>query len=144
MTSREMAEGLLAQAAEILGEAQDLFRRGAWSLVVRRSQEVVELALKAALRTAGLEVPKLHDVGTFLKGHRDRFPAAMQARLDTLAAISERLRKEREKALYGDEEEGVPPQALYTEAHARVALDEAQLVLDLCQRLARELGGGAG
>jgi len=51
MTSGEMAEGFLAQAAEILAEAQDLFRRGAWSLVVRRSQEVVEMTRNGCARS---------------------------------------------------------------------------------------------
>lgn len=42
--------------------------RGAWDLVVRRSQEVVELALKAALRGIGSEALETHDVGQLLRG----------------------------------------------------------------------------
>ena len=61
MTNREMGEGSLGQAGEILAEARELHRRGVWNLVVRRSQEIVELALKAALRLGSLEVPKIHD-----------------------------------------------------------------------------------
>ncbi len=144
MTSSEMGEGLLTQARAILAEARSLNSHGEWSLVVRRSQEIVELALKAALRTAGLEVPKLHDVGTFLKDHRGRFPVDFRARLDDLVSISQRLRKERETAFYGDEEADVPPQALYTENHARAALADAGEVFDLCRALVGSLGRDAG
>ena len=139
MTNREMAEGSLVQAGEILAEARALHRRGVWNLVVRRSQEVVELALKAALRTAGVEVPKIHDVGIFLKDHQERFPEAFRAQIDRLASISRRLRQEREVAFYGDEEAGAPPQRLYTEADARTALEEAGKVLDLCRSLLQAL-----
>lgn len=97
-----MSEGLLAQAGEILVEAQEFHRRGAWSLVVRRSWEVVEMALKAALRAGGAEVPKIHDVGFTLKDHQGRFPESFRKEIDQMAPISRRLRHERETALYGD------------------------------------------
>lgn len=56
MTNAEMAQGHFRQARLILEEAEGLQRRGAWHLVVRRCQEAVELALKAVLRSAGVEV----------------------------------------------------------------------------------------
>lgn len=43
--------------------------RGAYSDVVRDAQSVVELSLKAALRAAGVEVPKIHDVGRALESN---------------------------------------------------------------------------
>ena len=139
-----MSEGLLAQAGEILVEAQELHRRGVWSLVVRRSQEVVELALKAALRAGGVEVPKIHDVGTTLKGHQARFPEHFRKEIDRLASISRRLRHERETSFYGDEETDAPPQRLYSEEDAHSALAEARDVFDLCRTLSRGLGPESG
>ena len=139
MTNREMAGGFLAQAGEILSEASALHQRGVWNLVVRRSQEVVELALKAALRAAGLEVPKIHDVGVVLRDNRDRFPQSFQAQIDRVASISRRLRQEREIAFYGDEEAGAPPQRLYTEEDAGTALEEARHVMEQCRRLLQGL-----
>ncbi|MFQ5827566.1 MAG: HEPN domain-containing protein [Candidatus Methylomirabilia bacterium] len=140
MTNREMAEGLLTQAGDILLEAEGLHRRGVWNLVVRRSQEVVELALKAALRIAGVEVPRIHDVGIILKDHREKFPEPFGKEIDRVASISRRLRREREVSFYGDEETGAPPQRLYTEDEARVAVEEAGSVLDRCRELLRGLG----
>ncbi len=72
MTNEEMARGYLTRAQRIIGEAEGHHAQQAWNLVVRRSQEAVELALKGALRFVGLEIPRVHDVGIFLKRHRDR------------------------------------------------------------------------
>jgi len=91
MTNREMAEAHLRQAQEILVEAQALIARGVWNLVVRRAQEAVELSLKAALRSTGVEVPKIHDVGAVLQEYADRFPAVSREHVGRLASVSRRL-----------------------------------------------------
>lgn len=135
MTNREMAESYLAQAEEILQEVERAYRRGVWNLVVRRSQEVVELALKAALRAVGVEVPHIHDVGIILKDHREKFPELFRQEIDRIASISRRLRREREVSFYGDEQIGAPPQQLYVEADARMALEDAHYVLEHCRKL---------
>ncbi len=132
MTSEEMARAYLDQAAEILREAEHLYRRQAWNLVVRRSQEAVELALKGILRLIGVEIPRTHDVGIWLRNYRDRLPPSLQSEVERLASISRRLRLERELSFYGDEETGAPPQRLYSEADARMALEEATWVLQRC------------
>lgn len=135
MTNQEMAESYLAQAREILHEVEGAYDRGVWNLAVRRAQEVVELALKAALRLVGVEVPHIHDVGILLKDHREKFPEAFRGEIDRLASISRRLRREREASFYGDEEIGAPPQQLYVEADARTALEDARYVLERSQQL---------
>ncbi len=118
MTNADMARAYLLQAEEILREAKDLNRRGAWNLVVRRSQEVVELSLKAALRELGIETLKMHDVGSLLRAHQSKFPASSWRQVGRLAAISRRLRMERELSFYGDDETGTSPQALYSREDA--------------------------
>lgn len=135
MTNEEIARAYWDQAAEILREAENLYHRSVWNLVIRRSQEVVELALKGALRWVGIEVPRAHEVGVWLKEHRRRFPADFQQEIDRLASISRRLRREREVSFYGDEEIGAPPQALYTEADAREALQDAAWIMKQVRRL---------
>lgn len=133
MTSEEMARAYLAQAEEILREAERLYQRQAWNLVVRRSQEVVELALKGILRYVGVEVPQTYDVSLWLKNDQDRLPPPLRNEVDRLASISRRLRLERELSFYGDEDIGAPPQRLYTEEDARIALEEARWVLKRCE-----------
>lgn len=133
MTSREMAQSHLHQARRIQVEAGRHHADGAWHLVVRRCQEAVELGLKAVLRTAGLEVPKVHDVGVFLREHADHLPRAVRVELDRVTSISRRLREERELSFYGDEAVEAPPEQLYSKLDGDQALADARLVLDLCE-----------
>src|SRR5207244_640126 len=104
MTTQEMARSFLRRAAAILREAERLLGDEAWNLVVRRCQEAVEFALKGALREAGVEVPKVHDVSDALRRNTRRLPAHLAAEIDLLVSASRRLREERELAFYGDEE----------------------------------------
>lgn len=130
-----MAEGQLRQAREILAEAQHLLTRGIWSLVVRRAQEAVELALKAALRWAGVEVPRVHDVGVTLADHESRFPPEFRQHVGRFVSISRRLGRERELSFYGDETTGSAPERLYVEPDARQALEDAEFVVHWCARV---------
>lgn len=135
MTNAEMAQGHLRQARLILDEAEGLRQRGVWHLVVRRCQEAVELALKAALRSVGVEVPRVHDVGIFVVEHADKLPARVTPHLDRLVSISRRLGLERETSFYGHEQTGTPPEKLYTAIDADTALQDAHFVLDLCTQV---------
>jgi HEPN domain-containing protein len=124
-----MARAYVQQARLILGEAERYRQAGAWHLAVRRSQETVEIALKAALRAAAVEVPHVHDVGVLLREHADRLPKAVTEHLDRLASISRRLRREREIAFYGDDEVGAPAARLYTAEDGASAVEDARFVL---------------
>ncbi len=129
-----MAMSHLHQARRIQIEAGHYHADGAWHLVVRRCQEAVELGLKAVLRAAGLEVPRVHDVGVFLRERAEQLPGTMRAELDQVTSISRRLREERELSFYGDEAVDVPPEQIYSKLDADQALRDARLVLDLCER----------
>lgn len=135
MNTQEAAQFNLERAGMILEEAYRFRDRGAWNLVVRRCQEAMELALKGALWWAGLEVPWVHDVGVFLRQHRDRFPAGFARQIPRLVSISRALSVERERSFYGDEESGLPPEMLYEEHDAAEALEKAAFVLDVCRQL---------
>lgn len=126
---------MLQRAAIILEEAKNLKARGVWNLVVRRCQEAVELALKSALVFVGVQPPRVHDVGPTLKEHSERFPEEFRQHIPHLASISRSLRAERELSFYGDEESGVPPEALYGPDDADEALRKAEFVLEKCQAL---------
>lgn len=131
MTSRDMARSHRRRAARVMGEAERLFTEEDWSLCVRRCQEAVELALKALLRAAGAEVPKVHDVSGALRQNVDRLPPAVAAEIDTLVSASRRLREERELAFYGDEETETEAEALYARCDAEESLALARRVLAL-------------
>jgi len=103
--------------------------------VVRLSQECVELSLKAALYFAGIDFPKWHDVGPILQRNRARFPQWFGEKIHRFARISERLRGERERSMYGDEALGIPPDVLYGREEANQASIEAEEVFTACARL---------
>jgi uncharacterized protein len=114
-----------------------LRNHGAHSDVVREAQELVELALKGMLRAVGVEPPKVHDVGPLLVEHGSLFVADVRGELSRAAAISKRLRRERELAFYGDVD--FIPTEEYTNADAQQAHDDAALVVRLAARVIHRL-----
>jgi len=82
---------MISRALIIVEEAEYLQGKQAWNMVVRRSQEAVELALKAALLWAQIEVPRIHDVGPLLKQYADRYPEPFRRYISHLASISRML-----------------------------------------------------
>lgn len=130
MTSDRMAQSYLAQAAYRLGEVERAIGHAQYAIAVRRSQEAVEMALKAALRAAGVEPPHWHDVGEVLLANASRLHPTLQAVADGLARISADLRQDREAAFYGDESSGRAPDELYGEADASQAHRDASFVVE--------------
>lgn len=128
MTNTTLAHSYLEKARAGLEALDTLMAVSAYSNVVREAQEIVELALKAMLRQVGVEPPKWHDVGPLLVEHRDRLPEAAAQRVDRLAAISARLRKDRELAFYGDID--FIPTERYSVDDASKARDDARFVVD--------------
>ncbi|MGD9897386.1 MAG: HEPN domain-containing protein [Candidatus Methylacidiphilaceae bacterium] len=135
VSGEEIARSHIGQAGEVLSEGLRLEGRGLWHLVVRRAQEAVELALKGALRLAGVEVPHVRDVGMFLKEAHARFPETFAREIDRYASISRRLRAERELSFYGDEETQTTAEGLYSSEDAKAALADAEEVLRGCREL---------
>jgi HEPN domain-containing protein len=113
--------------------------RGLWAATVREAQECVELFLKGALRLVAVEPARTHDVAEVLRRERVRFPEWFRSAIDRLAAISTEMAADRGPAFYGDEREELGPQELFDEADARRALQDAELVAQLCERLLSEL-----
>jgi len=136
----EMARSYLRQAEERIKHAEEALKTGNYAYTIRQSQESVELALKGALRLLAIEPPKWHDVGPVLKRHRELFPQWFRDRIDDVASISRKLRREREPSMYGDEETGTPPDQLYSLLDAEESVRYAREVLDLCLRLLAEYG----
>ncbi|MBA5867377.1 MAG: HEPN domain-containing protein [Nitrospira sp. CR1.3] len=133
MTNASLAQSYLRKASDRLDVLELLLTKEAYSDVVRKAQELVELALKGMLRSIGIEPPKLHDVGGLLVDHRERFPEDVRNQLTDLAGISNRLRKERELAVYGDLD--FIPTEEYSLEDARKAQQDAQRVVQAARRV---------
>jgi HEPN domain-containing protein len=114
-----MARSYIRQALERIKHAEEALESGNYPYVVRQSQEAVELLLKAALRLAGVEPPRWHDVGPILRREVDRFPEWFRREIPKLARISKRLRREREPSMYEYEEAGIPPKNFIAERTPR-------------------------
>lgn len=106
-----------------------LFDGESWADVVRESQEIVELTLKALLRTMGVDPPRVHDVSGVLEAERERAPEALATEIETLADASRQLRRDRELAFYGAED--LTPSDFYKRADAEKARDRARQVVEL-------------
>jgi len=133
MNTKSLAESYLKKAEDRLDILDLLFKKKAFSDVIRESQEIVELSLKGMLRSVGVEPPKIHDVGGLLLEHKEKFPEDIANSLKRLAEISKRLRKERELAFYGDID--FIPTEEYTEDDAKEAIKDARLVVSTAKKL---------
>ncbi len=128
MHNPDLAADYLRRAGSRLKALAVLLDEESWADVVRESQEVVELCLKALLRHARIEVPRIHDVAGVLEDNRDRLPAGVLPRLGELTRISRALRRDRELAFYGSED--LTPSQFYRREDARQARADARLVYE--------------
>lgn len=123
MQNKSLAKDYIERARKRLSALAALQKEEAWADVVRESQEVVELALKALLRHHHIEVPRIHDVSGILENEKSRFSADVQKNLTRYMQISRSLRRDRELAFYGSED--LTPQEFYKKEDALLAEDSA-------------------
>jgi HEPN domain-containing protein len=128
MTADELARGYLLRARKRMAALRVLMAEEATPDVVREPQELVEVVLEGMLRWVGIDPPRWHDVGDIVLEHAALFPPELQSELPALAAVSRRLRRERENAFYGDVD--MIPDRVYGRDAATQAMADAQRVLD--------------
>jgi len=127
MRNIDLASDYIKRCGARLEALKTLFEQKSWPDVVRESQEVVELALKALLRKSGVEFPRIHDVSSILKEKSDLLPKAIHKDLDKLCQISKSARRDREIAFYGAED--LSPLEFYSEDDAKKAMTDAKFVV---------------
>ena len=126
MKNTSLVADYVVRAEHRLAAVKVLAERESWADVVRESQEIVELCLKALLRSARIEVPRIHDVSKILRAEVDRLPEAARRDVERLAEISHSMRRDRELAFYGSED--LTPSEFYEERDGRTALEQAEWV----------------
>ena len=129
MYNTGLARDYIERATARLRAVDVLFEAESWADVVRESQELVELALKALLRSVGVEPPRIHDVSDVLEAEADRLPDSLRAELETLTRISRDLRRDRELAFYGAED--LTPSGFSTREDGERARPGAQRTVEL-------------
>lgn len=132
-----MALDYLERAYRTLKEAKNAFGFEDYPLTVRRSQEAVELSLKAALRFLAIEYPREHDVRDVLVevASSRELPEWFKAEVEFMANVSSDLARKRGPAFYGDEGALRPPSSLFTRKDASSALKDAERVHQNCEKL---------
>jgi HEPN domain-containing protein len=131
MHNPDLAGDYIRRARIRLGTLDLLFHAESWADVVRESQEIVELSLKALLRTRGIDPPRVHDVSDVLLAEKDRMPDDLVGELEKLTEISRTLRRDRELAFYGAED--LTPSGFYSRKDAAEARRGAQVTVDLVE-----------
>ncbi|MDE1820241.1 MAG: HEPN domain-containing protein [Euryarchaeota archaeon] len=135
MNPEDGPEEFLVRADERVRAARAALGRRRTPDVVRFSQEAVELSLKSALRSAGIDYPKFHDVGFVLEDHRDKFPAWFRSAIPEMAELSHALADRREAALYGSQKGVGPTRDVRDPRRAREFLQRATVVLGTVRKL---------
>lgn len=97
---------------------EDSLNEGDYAYVVRVSQEVFELLTKSLLLKWNFVVPKSHNLSSDLKEIKELCSQKLQNDFDNIITLSKELRRNREIAFYGDEEEGITPNEIYTKKQA--------------------------
>ena len=136
MKNRGLIGDYISRVGHRLKSIELLLNLKSYADVVRQSQEAIELSLKALLRFAKVEIPRIHDVSDVLKQSRSMLPKEIQSQVDQLAKISKSLRRDRELSFYGSED--LTPGEFYELADAEVALENARWVYDICKRAIKE------
>lgn len=129
MRNTDLAADYIWRATVRLRAVDVLFEAGSWADVVRESQEIVELTLKALLRSMGIDPPRIHDVSDVLVAERERLPGGLAGELDTLTRASRQLRRDRELAFYGAED--LTPSGFYSREDGERARDSARRTVEL-------------
>ncbi|MEM2474860.1 MAG: HEPN domain-containing protein, partial [Thermofilaceae archaeon] len=136
----EMALDYARRARICLREAELALREGYPSFVIRRSQEALELAVKALLRALGVEYPKRHDVSDILLERRESLPEPIRSEVEELAKLLAELAALRGPAFYGFEEEGIPAEKAFKMEYAgRLYLSVRRYVEEIVNALERIL-----
>ena len=133
MRNQSLAKDYLSRSHKRLSAVAALYKEKSWPDVVRESQEVVELCLKALLRQLNIEVPRVHDVSSVLEENRTRVPESKRPKIAELCKISKELRRDRELAFYGTED--LTPSEFYKETDAKRAQTQAVKVVKTVQEI---------
>lgn len=131
MNTADMARGYIFWAKHCLSEAEMAINMEHYPAVVRRSQESLELATKALLRSQGIEYPKAHDVSEAFAGIIKNLPFELQEKVNVWISLLEELAEKREIAFYGFERENIPPDKIFTQDYDRDIYKKVKEIVEI-------------
>lgn len=134
MRNIKMASDYIFRSQRCLEEAKLALTEKDYAGAVRRSQEALELALKATLRYLAVEYPREHDVGGTLTEVEDRIPAYLREKLQEIQELSTELARVRGPALYGYEIEGISARDAFKREYAENTYRRVKEIVELCSK----------
>lgn len=137
MINVEMAKDYILRSKRFLREAEIALGEGDNATSIRRSQEALEMAVKALLRAIGIEYPRSHDVSDVLTDHKDALPESVRCEIEDLATLVSQLASIRGIALYGYEREGIPPSRAFTKEYAERVFLAVKKYVNLIEEIFR-------
>lgn len=134
-----MASDYIYRANRCLREAGAALSDADYAGAVRRSQEALELAAKAVLRSMAIEYPHEHDVGEALNIVQDRLPSSLRNDLSKLRELLTELSRVRGPAFYGYEMEGIPASKAFSKEYANRTYCEVEGLVRKCSTFINSL-----
>lgn len=131
MRNIDLALDYLKRAKVRLIAIQTLYDQKGYADVVRESQEVVELTLKALLRIHDIAIPRIHDVSTIIEENRVVFLKITDEDIEFITHVSRSLRRDRELSFYGSED--LTPSEFYRQSDADLAKQQAAKVISIVE-----------
>ena len=131
MRNLDMARDYLRRALRCFSEAERALSEEDAPMAVRRSQEALEMGVKALLRLLGIEYPRSHDVSDVLLDNRERMPESVGSVLEDLAQLVSELAAVRGPAFYGYEREGIPASQAFTQDYASDVVKKVRRYLEI-------------
>ena len=132
MKNRDLAKDYVHRAIIRLKALETLYLEKGYADVVRESQEVVELCLKALLRDNDIATPRIHDVSSIIEENKKSLSVLTEAELESICKISRTLRRDRELSFYGTED--LTPSEFYRKEDAIAAKDQANIVVAIVRK----------
>jgi len=139
LKSLEMAADYIYRADRCLKEAEIALSESDFAGAVRRSQEALELAVKAVLRSMAVEYPHEHDVGEALDIIQDRLPSPLRSEVTKLRELLTELSRVRGSAFYGYEREGIPASKAFSKEYAHRTYSEVRRLVQECSTFINSL-----
>ncbi len=139
MNTKLMTFDYIRRAKSCFRESKAAFDEEDYPMTVRRSQECVELSLKAVLRGIAIEYPREHDVSKALEMVKGKVPNWFSSKIPEFIEISKDLSNKRGPALYGYESELKPASDIFNIKDAKEALASAEEVFNACNKLINEI-----
>ncbi len=127
MRNKELALDYINRAGIRLLAIETLYAQKGYADVVRESQELVELVLKALLRFNDIAIPRIHDVSGVIEDNKGAFSSLSDDDREYLITVSRSLRRDRELSFYGSED--LTPSEFYRKSDADLAKSQAAKVL---------------